>query len=128
MNAGADIGPEESQTTGGKGSPGERVRSGAETADDDVIVLTDAIGSGGVNGAGRGRPENEDDAPVCSTDATASSQELERAIERVVDRLFTQKIEGMIADIIERALTREIARLKRALLDDESYGDGTTGP
>lgn len=122
-----DIDPDESLRTDGKEMSEEGVRLGSGPADDGVIVLTDAVDATGKNDADRGPSERSLDIPINNTDATVSSPELEKTLERVVDKLFTQKIEGMIADIINRALNREIAKLKRALLDDESKRNGKAG-
>jgi hypothetical protein len=46
---------------------------------------------------------------------SVSAEQLEAAIERVMDRMLGEKIDRLLATAIENAVTREIQRLKRLL-------------
>ncbi|KPJ78328.1 MAG: hypothetical protein AMJ54_04400 [Deltaproteobacteria bacterium SG8_13] len=48
----------------------------------------------------------------------ASPQELEQTVERVVGKMLAEKIEVILADAIEKAVEKEIGRLKKLLIDD----------
>ncbi len=48
----------------------------------------------------------------------APSQDLEQTVERVVGKMLAEKIEVILADAIEKAVEKEIGRLKQLLLDD----------
>jgi hypothetical protein len=43
------------------------------------------------------------------------ADQIDAAIERVITEKFAGKIEGIIYDVIEKAVTKEISRLKSAL-------------
>lgn len=45
--------------------------------------------------------------------------QVEAAVERVLARLFSEKIEAMIGEAIEKAVSKEIEALKAALLEDQ---------
>lgn len=96
--------------------------------DDGVIVLTDAVDEPDETDNKRAGSDGKNGIRIDATGAAISSQEIEKALERVVDKLFFEKIEGMIAGIIEKALNREIKKLKRSLLDDASEKARTDGP
>jgi hypothetical protein len=49
-----------------------------------------------------------------------SSGQLELAVERVVKKMFAEKIEGILIEVIERTVTKEINRIKNILLDETS--------
>lgn len=103
-------------------------QSDSNGEDDGVIVLTDAVEALDENDNKRSEADDKNGIRIDATGAEISSLEIEKALERVVDKLFSKKIEGMIASIIEEALNREITKLKRALLDDISEEAGTDGP
>ena len=48
----------------------------------------------------------------------APPQDLEQTVERVVGKMLAEKIEVILADAIEKAVEKEIGRLKQLLLDD----------
>jgi hypothetical protein len=48
----------------------------------------------------------------------APPQDLEQTVERVVAKMLAEKIEVILADAIEKAVEKEIGRLKQLLLDD----------
>ena len=50
----------------------------------------------------------------------ASQEHIEKSIERIIQQNFSGKIESMITEIIEKAVSNEIDRLKKTLLDDGS--------
>lgn len=47
-----------------------------------------------------------------------TSEQVEAALERVVKKMFYEKIDRLLVDTIEKTVTREIEKLKKALLDD----------
>ncbi len=51
-----------------------------------------------------------------------SSDQIEIAVERVVKKMFAEKIENILVEAIERTVKKEINRIKNILLD-ESSGD-----
>jgi hypothetical protein len=51
-------------------------------------------------------------------------ERLEAALERVIHKVFSEKIEGMLIEAIERTVTEEINRLKKALRDEISGANG----
>jgi hypothetical protein len=47
-----------------------------------------------------------------------SDAQVEAALERVVKNMFYEKIDGILVEVIEKTVTREIERLKSVLLQD----------
>ncbi len=47
-----------------------------------------------------------------------SIEQIEDAVERVVQRLFIDRMESMLAEVIERVVREELAGLKKNLVDD----------
>ncbi len=65
---------------------------------------------------------SEEPLPVFgqSTLEVASQDHIEKSIERIIQQNFSGKIESMINEIIEKAVSNEIDRLKKILLEDSS--------
>ena len=56
-----------------------------------------------------------------STDLSSiSSEQLDLAVERVVKKMFSEKIESVLVQVIEKTVTKEINRIKNILLDETS--------
>jgi hypothetical protein len=56
-----------------------------------------------------------------STDLNSiSSEQLDLAVERVVKKMFAEKIESVLVQVIEKTVTKEINRIKNILLDETS--------
>jgi len=49
-----------------------------------------------------------------------SAEMIEAAVESVIKKMFSEKIESMLVNVIERKITGEVDRLKRILLRDAS--------
>jgi len=47
-----------------------------------------------------------------------SDAQMEAALERVIKKMFYEKIDGILVEVIEKTVTREIERLKSILLQD----------
>ena len=64
-------------------------------------------------------------SPASNTgDATVVSPgQIDRAIERIINEKFAGRIEDIIYEIIEKAVKREIDRLKESLLEDRPHED-----
>ena len=64
-------------------------------------------------------------SPASNTgDATVVSPgQIDRAIERIINEKFAGRIEAIIYEIIEKAVKREIDRLKESLLEDRPHED-----
>jgi len=64
----------------------------------------------------------DDDAPEDKLNETIpetlSGAQLEAVVEQVVKKLFGEKIDSMLSDAIEKAVTKEIDRLKTLILGD----------
>ena len=53
----------------------------------------------------------------------ASHDQIEETLEHIIERKFSGKIETLITQIIEKAVSKEIQRLKKILLEDDSGED-----
>jgi len=64
----------------------------------------------------------DDDVPADKMNETIpetlSGAQLEAVVEQAVKKLFGEKIESMLSDAIEKAVTKEIDRLKTLILGD----------
>ncbi len=47
-----------------------------------------------------------------------SDAQMEAALERVIKKMFYEKIDGILVEVIEKTVTRELERLKNILLED----------
>ena len=54
---------------------------------------------------------------------SVSSGQIDQAIERIINEKFAGRIENIIYEIIEKAVKREIDRLKESLLEDRPHED-----
>ena len=52
-----------------------------------------------------------------------TDEKLDAALERVIKKVFYEKIDGLLAQAIEKTVTREIEKLKKALLEDSPDGE-----
>ena len=63
--------------------------------------------------------DTEKDAQENLFDADkVTGEQVEAALERVIKKMFHEKIDRLLVDTIEKTVTREIEKLKKALLDD----------
>lgn len=63
--------------------------------------------------------DSEEDAQKNLFDADkVTGEQVEAALEGVIKKMFYEKIDRLLVDTIEKTVTREIERLKKALLDD----------
>jgi len=58
-----------------------------------------------------------------SEHADVAPGDLEETVERVVNKVFAEKIEAILIEAIEKAVTNEISRLKNIMLSDMSKDD-----
>jgi hypothetical protein len=47
-----------------------------------------------------------------------SDEQVEAALERVIKKMFYDKIDRILVEVIEKTVTREIERIKGVLLED----------
>lgn len=52
-----------------------------------------------------------------------TDEKIEAALERVIKKVFYEKIDRLLAEEIEKTVTREIEKLKKALLEDSPDGE-----
>ena len=67
--------------------------------------------------------ENPASAPQFEEPVSFSPSQIDAAIERVINEKFSGRIESIIYDVIEKAVAKEIARLKGVLLDTPPADD-----
>ncbi len=64
-------------------------------------------------------------APAAAESAGPSAEQIDKAVERVINEKFAGRIENIIYEVIEKAVAKEIDRLKGVLLDsippDDDY-------
>ena len=63
--------------------------------------------------------ESKEEVPEDSLESEkVSDAQMEAALERVIKKMFYEKIDGILVEVIEKTVTREIERLKSILLQD----------
>jgi 23S rRNA maturation-related 3'-5' exoribonuclease YhaM len=72
---------------------------------DDGVIISEDISETVYLNDGQGKPEK----------ISVSSKQIEEAIERVVQKMLGEKIDGILYKVIERAVSQEIIRLKNIL-------------
>jgi hypothetical protein len=55
--------------------------------------------------------------------SVVSAEQVEAAVERVVRRMFSDRIETMLMEVLEKAVNEEIQRVKKALLAGSPEND-----
>ncbi|MFO7553648.1 MAG: hypothetical protein R6W88_00445 [Desulfobacterales bacterium] len=66
---------------------------------------------------------NEDISKNTLEADNVSDEQVEAALERVIKKLFYEKIDRLLVETIEKTVTKEIERLKKAMLEDQAYGE-----
>ena len=107
----------------------ETPEEAAETAgpDSDFMIFED---NQAIIGDVNDQPENTPDvsesvaAPLVvpaspSEPVPLTEAQIEAALERTIEKIYGEKIEQLMIRTIEKTVTREIARIKNALLEDE---------
>lgn len=72
---------------------------------DDGVIISEDISETVYLNYGQGKPEK----------ISVSAKQIEEAIERVVQKMLGEKIDGILYKVIERAVSQEIIRLKNIL-------------
>ena len=94
----------------------------AESRAEETGVSADEIDTGNT-GDSVGAPSDVPLAVGGIAALDASYDQIEESIERIIEQKFSGKIESMITQIIEKAVSAEIKRLKRILLEDDQDED-----
>jgi len=81
----------------------------------DPLLKDDFAGSLGIE------LETGEDIPEGSLEADrVSDEQIDAALERVIKKIFYEKIDGILVGVIEETVKREIKRLRNILLEEES--------
>ena len=97
-----------------------------DSADDEgLIELTDTVNSTGADGDAV--LENGDDfieltelaevPPTPESAVAPTDEQLEQALRKVVKEVYAEKIEGLLLEVVQETVTREIEKIKRLLSD-----------
>lgn len=82
-------------------------------------VATDqALSDDFVDSLGMELDSKEDVSEDLLESEKVSDAQIEAALERVIKKMFYEKIDGILVEVIEKTVTREIERLKSILLQD----------
>ena len=80
--------------------------------------LDQALADDFVDSLGMELDSDEDDSKDLSEAVDVSDEQVETALERVIKKMFYEKIDGILVEVIEKTVTSEIERLKNILLED----------
>jgi hypothetical protein len=80
---------------------------------DDVIDLTEVASSS----AKKLFDDNTDTLPLA---AAVTPEQLDAALERTVEKLYGQKIESLLVEIVQKKVSGEIEKIRKMILEDVS--------
>ena len=101
-------------------SPGEDVKilDEEETFDDELVEEAALDQDDFVDSLGMELDPKEDVSQDLHEAEKVSAEAVEAALERVIKKMFYEKIDRILVEVIEKTVTREIERLKGFLLED----------
>ena len=82
------------------------------------VAADQAVGDDFVDSLGMELDAKEDITEDVLESEKVSDAQMEAALERVIKNMFYEKIDGILVEVIEKTVTREIERLKSILLQD----------
>ena len=100
---------------------GKKEELGTILSDDDDDIATTALGI--LTHDDEAEPEDSEAEAEAADIGTISSRQIEEAVERLIKNNYADKIESIIVSVIEQAVSKEIEKLKDALLRDISDSD-----
>jgi len=88
-----------------------------------VTDTSDVSAHGKVRESDENPPEDAQTHEAAIELGALSSQQIEQAVERLVQQNYSEKIESLITQVIEKAVSKEIEKLKNILLNDLSNNE-----
>jgi hypothetical protein len=82
------------------------------------VAIDQALSDDFVDSLGMELDSKEDISEDVLEYEKVSDAQMEAALERVIKKMFYEKIDGILVEVIEKTVTREIERLKSILLQD----------
>ncbi len=82
------------------------------------VAIDQALSDDFVDSLGMELDAKEDVSEDLLKSEKVSDAQMEAALERVIKKMFYEKIDGILVEVIEKTVTREIERLKSILLQD----------
>ena len=89
-----------------------------DAALDEDVALDQTLGDDFVDSLGIELDSSEDVAEDLLDAEKVSDEQVEAALERVIKKMFYDKIDRILVEVIEKTVTREIERIKGVLLKD----------
>ncbi len=86
-------------------------------------TIDQALSDDFVDSLGMDLDSKEDVSEDLLKSEKVSDAQMEAALERVIKKMFYEKIDGILVEVIEKTVTREIERLKSILLQDAAGND-----
>lgn len=86
-------------------------------------AIDQALSDDFVDSLGMDLDSKEDVSEDLLKSEKVSDAQMEAALERVIKKMFYEKIDGILVEVIEKTVTREIERLKSILLQDAAGND-----
>jgi hypothetical protein len=87
---------------------------------DQEVTLDPSLKDDFVDSLGIELETGEDIPEVSLKGDRVSDEQIEAALERVIKKMFYEKIDGILVEVIEKTVKKEIERLKNILLEEES--------
>ncbi len=89
-------------------------------SEDEVIELTDRVSDSSIGSSEEAVSDNANTLPV---DAVTPEQ-INVALERTIEKLYGQKIESLLVEIVQKKVSEEIEKIKKMILDGSSDNEG----
>lgn len=92
----------------------------SDPLDPDVIELTDIETPAGPDKGLELDIPAKDTAgiPVCQVESSVTREQLDAALERVIENKFGTQIEGLVFEVMEKVLERELVNIRKRLQKD----------
>jgi len=82
------------------------------------VAFDQALSNDFVDSLGMELDSKEDVSENLLDAEKVSDAQMEAALERVIKKMFYEKIDGILVEVIEKTVTRELEKLKSILLED----------
>ena len=99
----------------------DMIEDSAES-EDEIVELTDIAETPDLEPVEPIEKIDEKD-DIIEASPTVTSEQVDAAIERVVRDMLSEKIESILVQVIEKEVSKEIARLKGLLMDEPVNGE-----
>ncbi len=88
--------------------------------EDEVIELTDRVSDSSTDSSEEAVSDSANTLPV----GAITPEQINVALERTIEKLYGQKIESLLVEIVQKKVSDEIEKIKKMILDGSSDNEG----